>query len=537
MNMRAWIAILTVVCLLSPVFAQQPRCSYSTDGLVWPTLPTPHRVIWCEDFDNYCVGGAEWLGYPPYPDKCPETGSTPSNAALYQKWPLDDTSSPNYITQALGASATQAKSLPFTLMLFGGQTNYRANRSTHNFGAAVQQVDPTKNAVNGTDAKPLVLEATINFAAPEYGESTDPYYIELMASGDQAPVDYFLQPCYNNPTGDVCNVIEPEPNCGPWPTICQQYRPVAPGIEPCIANVNEPCGPLKEEIHASIAFGSLAWLDPSPADRQSTGRKPTRDHVVIFDGKAWRELRSSVYPGTGNFSWRENPIVPRTAPYTNRFRLTVKTFEFSLEHWNASGMYSAARIPRQYTGPFDTVAVGTGNGCEIDPATHECKGPREPIGAFTDQFLDRQGRGWWNADVDNLILLDGVTASIEGACCNPDGTCSVVPNDQCFNGGGSFRGARTTCEAMTCSGACCGTFGLCTDTWYGDCESNFRGLGTSCATTGCPCSVPWADSDQDQDVDAMTSGDSRRVSTPWESRPAASATIATPTGWSTGRTS
>lgn len=524
----ALVGICVALAATSGASAQAGRCSYHTDGVVWQTyVPAgPHSVVWCEDFDNYCIGGAEWLGYPPYPDKCAETGSTPSNAVLFQKWPLDDTSSPNYITQGVGASAIQAESLPFTLMLFGGETNYRANRATHNLATAVQQINPAKNAVNGTDERPLILEVTLNFSGPPYGESTDPYYIELTASGDQAPVDYILQPCYNNADGADCSIGQAEPNCGPWPTICQQYRQgnggvecspsptLCKGIDACTANVTEPCGPLKEEIHASLAFGSLAWLDPSPADRQSTGRKPTRDHVVFFDGRAWRELRQSVYAGAGNFQWRaSNPMPNIPAPFRNRFRITIRTSTFFLEHWNPDNLYSWAFIPRQYTGPFDTVAVGTGNGCEIDPVTHECKGPREPIGAFTgppviqdgrcvENCLDRQGRGWWNADVDNLILLDGVTASVDGACCKPDGTCAVLPIDQCVPAGGLFRGAATTCETAGCMGACCDNFGGCTDKVFGTCQGTFQGVKTTCAANGCPCAMPWADSDQDQDVDA-----------------------------------
>lgn len=184
----------------------------------------------------------------------------------------------------------------------------------------------------------------------------------------------------------------------------------------------------------------------------------------------------------------------------------VNTSTFYFEHWNPDGMYSNLSLPRQYLGPFDTIAVGTGEGCEIDPNTHACKGPREPIGAFTDQHLDREGTGWWAADVDNLVLLDGVLTSADGACCKPDGTCAVLPLDTCINQDGVFRGIQTTCQGTSCTGACCGPMNSCNDAAYGACPGSFQGIGTACATATCPCPVPFADVDMNGWVDMSDFG-------------------------------
>jgi hypothetical protein len=95
-----------------------------------------------------------------------------------------------------------------------------------------------------------------------------------------------------------------------------------------------------------------------------------------------------------------------------------------------------------------------------------------------------------------------------GACCLPDGTCAdPISSSDCINQGGAFRGASTVCgDGSICLGACCkGEAAGCSDTRKIDCPAPFvfKGEGTQCATTDCPCSTPFADADLDGDVDQL----------------------------------
>ena len=70
------------LCLLWALMSAWPamagRCLDVPDG----------QLVWCEDFDNYCVGGAPWPGYPPLPAACATDGSAVvDNAAFLDNWP------------------------------------------------------------------------------------------------------------------------------------------------------------------------------------------------------------------------------------------------------------------------------------------------------------------------------------------------------------------------------------------------------------------------------------------------------------------
>jgi hypothetical protein len=78
---------------------------------------------------------------------------------------------------------------------------------------------------------------------------------------------------------------------------------------------------------------------------------------------------------------------------------------------------------------------------------------------------------------------------LEGACCMPNGSCSVLVRSLCEGQGGSFQGFETTCDAGTCTpGACCDNDGNCTDETQGACENinfgSFAGPGILCSSLG-----------------------------------------------------
>lgn len=79
-----------------------------------------------------------------------------------------------------------------------------------------------------------------------------------------------------------------------------------------------------------------------------------------------------------------------------------------------------------------------------------------------------------------------------GACCLPDGSCSLNTVDGCNQQGGTFQGDGTVCEDVVCQAqpqACCfESTGGCLNLAPGDCVSAGgvpSGVGTVCATTEC----------------------------------------------------
>ena len=85
------------------------------------------------------------------------------------------------------------------------------------------------------------------------------------------------------------------------------------------------------------------------------------------------------------------------------------------------------------------------------------------------------------------MAFDG--PSPEGACCFGNGTCSDLTAVECAAAAGTWLGGGTTCATSACTGACCFSNGFCLDLTQANCEgapgTDFRGFGTTCATTDC----------------------------------------------------
>ncbi len=88
---------------------------------------------------------------------------------------------------------------------------------------------------------------------------------------------------------------------------------------------------------------------------------------------------------------------------------------------------------------------------------------------------------------------DGVVACpeappIQGACCAPDGTCTVTSQQECT---GQWQGPDTNCEPNPCvqpaTGACC-VGEVCTITTQTECSGTWQGAGTVCDPN--PCITP-----------------------------------------------
>ncbi|MCA9758116.1 MAG: putative Ig domain-containing protein [Candidatus Eisenbacteria bacterium] len=74
----------------------------------------------------------------------------------------------------------------------------------------------------------------------------------------------------------------------------------------------------------------------------------------------------------------------------------------------------------------------------------------------------------------------------EGACCVPNGSCTVTTEADCT---GTWSGIGTDCTPNDCpqpDGACCADDGSCTVTKEADCTGDWQGMDTDCSPNECP---------------------------------------------------
>ena len=97
-----------------------------------------------------------------------------------------------------------------------------------------------------------------------------------------------------------------------------------------------------------------------------------------------------------------------------------------------------------------------------------------------------------------FLLVLGLTAPAaaqSGACCRPNGTCTITISLLCFQMGGSWQGGGTSCSEVECTEprACCFPAGMCVDVQAQACDTlggNPQGPGTDCDTVECPQPEP-----------------------------------------------
>jgi hypothetical protein len=155
---------------------------------------------------------------------------------------------------------------------------------------------------------------------------------------------------------------------------------------------------------------------------------------------------------------------------------------------------------------FNTISIGVGPGCELDPATGECKVGGTPKQALT---YSRISGGYNRVDLDSMSIYDGELVYVNtttGACCTSDGECSMVQQSACTAANGEFAGVGVSCAAAP---RCCPVL-------YGDTDKDgdvdmadfaeFQrclttgpgsGGGANPIISGCEC----MDSENDGDVD------------------------------------
>lgn len=476
---------------------------------------------WCDDFDQYCLGGAEWLTDGPdwwsggavFPERCsvnPLAIEDP-NAVYFRQRFEKDPACGGYLQALVSVDPGGRSTTPPMIgqvvnkWAFGTEVSMaRFSRSLADRVADLVEgtgaLPADANAVNGTDANPLILRFRMDDESNGRFFYSN-FYVELSLLGDSAPIDYALVPCIDD-------------EWGPYPVICQRTtgRPLA-------------CGPLQAGpqpggVWASLAVGVLAMMDNDPCHfPASVNHFPTSYHYSVFDGYLWTEIRNNILGGA--------TVAPQTDPPTpigkrlqcggatgsNDFSIGGEGTEVHVKITsNKVILYIAdkhvdspwlACFDRQYTGPFDTISFGVGPGCERDPATGECIEDRHCL-----QYGQPGQDAYYPILIETLSVLGGELAFAEpppppeGACCYGNGDCVITDLDTCVNTlGGTYGGNGTTCADIVC----------CADPAVdgdkdGDVDQNDLAMLQACFTgigggvpAGCECFDMDGDNDIDQD--------------------------------------
>ena len=458
-----------------------------------------------EDFDTYGACG------PAFPCDCvPDRALFLAPPYGTGTWGLAD--NPTRAGIATGSIASDWATCPSGFRGFDEPFSWDqkkgANRNVLSLISHIQTEsgDPTKNAVNGTDATPLILDFHLYAKEGKQGDTS--MWLELLAQGaDPLTSDWEMRAPIYADTGGTCD---------PDTSLCVATSRLN-GM-PCESDIDcldpmrlqylEPltnCTMLNDSAslpRPAMAFGYYGGhngLAPKPPCELIGGNASDGlGHPVLYDGDAWWQLKGGVPTGSSgdefDSAWGDNGVI-----------ITIRetTMDIELRQVKPSVItVTKTGIPRQYTGPFQAVAMGTG-----------------PIrdGAYTDggAILYGPERPGY---IDRVRLEGGVFVTVPtGACCLIDDLACIegAIQEACEQLGGFYAGDGTDCGTANCPsppGACCvpepvpgGGFCVddvdqetCVDTHGGV----YQGGYTTCSDPGVLCCPdPFADMDGDQDVD------------------------------------
>jgi len=240
----------------------------------------------------------------------------------------------------------------------------------------IQTLHPGMNAVNGSDAEPLVLSVFVFMSQFYVNACETTFWIELFASGDPAPNDQNL--IHNN----------------------------------CVLTNETPSNP-----HRSIAFGGYPESVPCE-ECPDLGECPEPDDLprlyadMIYDGDHWTILYKDVpVPG------------PQLRPshYWSWWTITIESNTVDITVYSdRNGVVTRTGIPRAYTGAFQAIGLGP---CEASD-----------FWTYIDRvnlsggFLTTQGTG--ACCLVDGSCNDGVVESVcnaqNGTWKDEDSTCATV---------------------------------------------------------------------------------------------------------------
>ena len=505
--------------------------------------------VWSDEFD-------EWCNPDPGPgssDKCP-IGTTPNVTAFRAYYSVEVACGEQYelkqdhMEDAAGYSVEveQNSGIPLVRHAHDMASEIAAlpgntlGRTAVNGSGEI--LDPLDESYVDPATIPTVLKGRHQFYTLGGSAANNVFYIELCAEVqgevDRAPVNWNMMNCFTQYYGYPGPPVDPEEK-GEWRS-------------PILITTDGT-------VHASFALGMFALIDDYNCNLEA-GHFCTEYKPVAFNGLNWVALDG----------------LPNLANGWNKFEYYIGTNYIEIRLKAGAGAWTKTRIERQYTGPFNQIAMGTPQGVDQDPARCErvnwdgdktcvgginrgdtcttnadcppsigtcvsdvCVGGTNDGGACTtdDDCPDYKECLWipkgeekvvnkvW---AEELFLQDGIfetpLQSI-GACCLGNGTCVENKNPiECNALDGVFTADGVTCAETNCDGACCLAQGACQDVSRDGCQTAggaFQGINTECATSDCPfCTEPSFDWDWDGDVDQMDFGVFQRClgrSTSWMS--------------------
>lgn len=395
--------------------------------------------IFCEDFDCYCAG-ADCTQDPPI--KCPEDRSVPkSNGPVRQLWLRTSRNENN--NNICGSEFNLEDTLvvysyPFGVRLpnqLGSQLGHLTVGSA--FVDGIRSVHGSESdAVVGTDENPLIVTMNLNNQTGDKIQSANVTW-ELSLGDDFAPTNYLdkQQECTD------CGVV-----------VNQDWARVI-----CAQSVQIPGCPdiTTAPVHASIAVGFVAYLDPDPCDCGSETNGSRNDHLSFFDGRRWWILDEGVFPGSGTFTLAGGTGLDALVDLNGaELTLTIMTTTVQIEyttynpepgHWDEVLEYSVATAPREYLGPFDKLHSGLGIGCAIDETGWDnCAAPRRCL---------RGSPGAGAVIFDDFVMYGGEGFDLPppiGACCQRNGHCVQTDEETCEADGGIYQGDNLACGVLPC---------------------------------------------------------------------------------------
>ncbi len=481
MSFRVTAVVCTLALLACGSTAWAARCS----GI--GVVGSGQGIVFCDDFDLYCAS-------PSNPDGSCHTNNDPRDEAAFEAvWPQDGTCQTQFLPNADMDLVTSGSWKGYDPIWQGYCAIHRQNQDivtlsshVHDMTSEIQALDGSKDSVNGsgnvissrgddgagyvdpldgTNPLPDTLKGQFflntpgGLNAPHGGYANFASYLELYLDEDRAPVDFTL-------AFDV-----------PFPQ--------------CIAeNKNWPILRTTDDtVHNAFAFGMLPFMDSYPCDVE-TGRKPTMYRAVVYDGLNWVQLAAPAFDmpnGDDEMDLSDGWNQFYFSIGTDNIEVRVHNFKSqalfdgngecvgfagkclggsdhgavcSVDGDCAPGPpmldqnYFVARIPRQYKGPFNKIAMGIARGEDLT----------NPAGDVCYPSLSGNNVKW-----DEVVLWDGVLEVKigQGACCLENLSCTPnVSQDECENTlGGVYQGDSVSCASVNC------------------------------------CPLPWPDTDGDGDVD------------------------------------
>ena len=358
--------------------------------LAWPGWIAAQGITIPED--NFTYEGTCPNAPPNY---CDCVSDTASFAAAWLKFPgINSGSLKSTFSDCATNSGFIGWSAPFAYFRAKDiQMNYK------DLAVLASALDPTKNAVNGTDENPLVVTMRFFTTTTRGKEDNTSFYVQLIAEEDFAPVTQTVDdPANPGQTIEIPLVLIHDVGCA---TI-QNVTPSVP--------------------RRAIAFGfhgGLGGLSPKNVDCPLLVNRMIY-YNVLYDGDHWMRLNEN-FPSSGAgivSSWKWTYL-----------EMTIKSTTIDLLVGSADGGWvTRTGVTRQYLGAFQKLVLGSS--------------------VLSD----------YPATADDVGLHGGelayIMSSAAGACCKGDHTCEMVPQAECdAMPGATFKGAGVPCGIG--EGRCC----------------------------------------------------------------------------------